>query len=115
MNLSAIASFSSSSWKVYGGPLANHLWQSTVFGGVVWLLTLLLRRNRAQARYCLWLVASAKFLLPFSLLVGLGSRIAWSRTPAITKPELFFCDADGEFTILRWTAIPLLRSAASLF
>ena len=94
MNLSASASFSSSSRKVFGGPLANHLWQSTVFGGVVWLLTLLLRRNRAQARYCLWLVASAKFLLPFSLLVGLGSRIAWSRTPAITKPELFFCDAD---------------------
>jgi hypothetical protein len=59
MNLSAIASFSSTLWEVFGAPLANHLWQTTVFAGVDWLLTLLLRRNPAQARYCLWLVALA--------------------------------------------------------
>ena len=28
-------------------PLANHLWQSTVFVGVIWLLTLVLKKNRA--------------------------------------------------------------------
>jgi bla regulator protein blaR1 len=88
MNLSVIASFSSTLWEVFGAPLANHLWQTTVFAGVVWLLTLLLRRNRAQARYCLWLVASAKFLLPFSLLVSFGGHLAWPKTAAVAKPRI---------------------------
>lgn len=66
----------SSSWTGVGPGLANHLWQSTLFVVVVWLLTLLLRRNQARTRYRLWLVASLKFLLPFSLLVSLGSRLA---------------------------------------
>jgi hypothetical protein len=33
--------------------IANHLWQSTVSAGIAGLLTLLLRNNRAHARYCL--------------------------------------------------------------
>ena len=68
--------------------MGNHLWQSTVFAGAVWLLTLLLRKNSAQSRYVLWLVASAKFLIPFSLLIALGSHIAWTKAPA-TPPSLF--------------------------
>ena len=32
-----------------------------------------LRTNRAQVRYWVWFAASAKFLIPFSLLVGLGT------------------------------------------
>jgi bla regulator protein BlaR1 len=55
-------------------PLANHLWQSTLFAAVACLLTLALRRNRAQIRYRLWLVASIKFLVPFSLLVAAGTH-----------------------------------------
>jgi bla regulator protein BlaR1 len=56
---------------------SNHLWQSTVFAGIAGLLTLVSRNNRAHARYCLWLSASAKFLVPFSALMlagGLGGR-----------------------------------------
>jgi len=53
-------------------PIANHLWQSTLFAGVAAVLTLLLKNNRAHARYCLWLAASAKFLIPFSLLMLVG-------------------------------------------
>ena len=53
-------------------PVANHLWQSTLFAGIAGLLTLLLKNNRAHARYCLWLAASAKFLVPFSLLMLVG-------------------------------------------
>jgi beta-lactamase regulating signal transducer with metallopeptidase domain len=87
MTLLALATFSSFSWEGMGMRLANHLWQSTVFGGVVWLLTLLLRKNQAQARCSLWLIASAKFLIPFSLLTGLGSHLARSKTPAIAQPE----------------------------
>ena len=56
--------------------LANHLWQSTVVAGVIGLLTLSLRRNHARVRYGLWLVASMKFLLPFSLLMILGGQLA---------------------------------------
>ena len=52
-----------------------HLWQSTVFGGAAWLAALSLRTNRAQARYWVWFAASAKFLIPFSLLVGLGTLV----------------------------------------
>lgn len=52
--------------------VANHLWQSTVFAVAVGLLTLAFRKNRAQVRYWLWLSASLKFLIPFSLLMSLG-------------------------------------------
>ena len=86
----ANASFSSFSWGGIGATLANHLWQSTVFAGVVWLLILCLRKNHAQARYLLWLIASAKFLISFSLLIGLGSHWASSKTAAITQPEFLF-------------------------
>ncbi len=48
-------------------PLADHLWQSTWLAGLAGLFTLALRKNRAQTRYWLWLAASMKFLLPFSV------------------------------------------------
>ncbi len=57
----------------------NHLWQSTLFAGFAGMLTLLLRRNGARARYWLWLAASVKFLIPFSLLVTAGSYLDWGR------------------------------------
>jgi uncharacterized protein (TIGR03435 family) len=56
-------------------PIANHLWQSTLVAGIAGLLTLLLRNNRAHARYCLWLAASAKFLVPFSMLMFVGGLV----------------------------------------
>lgn len=59
------------------GQWTNHLWQSTLFAVVVALVTLAFRKNRAQVRYCLWLSASVKFLVPFALLIDLGSGL-WS-------------------------------------
>jgi bla regulator protein BlaR1 len=64
-------------------PWANHLWQSTLCAIAVWLLTLRLKENRASVRYWLWLAASVKFLIPFSLLVGMGSQLAWRTAPAM--------------------------------
>jgi beta-lactamase regulating signal transducer with metallopeptidase domain len=64
-------------------PVANHLWQSTLFAIAVWLLTLALRKNHAAVRYGLWTAASVKFLIPFSLLVSIGSHLGW-RTAAAT-------------------------------
>jgi len=69
--------------------LTNHLWQSTLFAGTAWLLTLTLRKNRPETRYGLWLIASVKFLFPFSLLVSLGSHLGWSKAPASTLARLF--------------------------
>jgi bla regulator protein blaR1 len=64
-------------------PVANHLWQSTIVAAVAGLLTLLLRDNRAQVRYWLWLAASVKFLVPFAALVALGSQLPWPSSPTI--------------------------------
>jgi hypothetical protein len=55
----------------------SHLWQSTLCSGAAWFLVLALRRHRAQARYWVWFIASTKFLVPFSLLVGLGAFVPW--------------------------------------
>ncbi len=66
-------------------PLANHLWQSTAFAGVAWVLTLALKRNRAAVRHAVWMAASVKFLIPFSLLIGLGGHFA-TRT-ALVSPQ----------------------------
>jgi len=68
-------------------PLANHLWQSTVFAGAMGVLALALRQNRAAVRYWLWLAASVKFLLPFSLLVSTGTELARRTAPAIDAPQ----------------------------
>jgi bla regulator protein BlaR1 len=70
--------------------LANHLWQSTLFAAMAGLLTLALRKNRAQTRYWLWLAASIKFLIPFSLLVDVGSHFGQHAAPAVTPPGLSY-------------------------
>jgi bla regulator protein blaR1 len=76
------------SWDPALAGLANHLWQSTLFLAIVALLTLLLRDNRAQVRYWLWLAASVKFLVPFALLVTLGNQFGWWSSEAISRPVL---------------------------
>lgn len=59
----------------------NHLWQSTLFAAAVALLVPLVRNDGAHVRYWLWWAASVKFLVPFSLLVWLGDRLAGSTAP----------------------------------
>src|ERR1700677_3678054 len=56
--------------------MANHLWQSTLFMVLAVTVTLALKKNQARIRHSVWLAASLKFLIPFSLLVSLGSRLA---------------------------------------
>src|SRR5437867_12637303 len=62
------------------GILANHVWQSTAFAAAAGLFTVAFHKNRAQVRFQLWLCASLKFLVPFSLLMSLGSY--WELSPA---------------------------------
>jgi GWxTD domain-containing protein len=69
--------------------LANHLWQTTLFAGVVAGLVACLRQNAARIRFCLWLAASLKFLVPFSVLVTFGSRLARNfDTPPVVPVNL---------------------------
>lgn len=82
--MKALTSF----WDAVAPALGDHLWQSTLFVLVAGLLTLLLRKNHARARYWLWLAASLKFLVPFSWLVALGSKLAWRDT--ITNPTAVY-------------------------
>ena len=53
----------------------DHLWQSTLFAIGVGLLTVAFRRNRARVRFALWFAASLKFLVPFSVMVWVGTWV----------------------------------------
>ena len=79
----------SAPWTAVAPALGDHLWQSTLFAVTAGLLTLTLRKNQARVRYWLWLAASLKFLIPFSLLVGIGSHLAWSRPSAGTTAGFY--------------------------
>jgi bla regulator protein BlaR1 len=81
--------------------MPNHLWQSTVFAAAMALLTLAFRRNRASIRYALWLVASLKFLVPFSLVVAIGSQFERPSIVAVSQPVALFIEtASQPFTLL---------------
>ena len=69
-------------------PIASHLIQSTLFACIAGLLTLAFRKNRAQIRYALWLAASVKFLIPFSLLISLGNHFGTHTTIVIAQSNL---------------------------
>ncbi len=78
-----------------GSAIGNHLWQTTIFTVAIGLLTLFLRNNPARIRYSLWLAASVKFLLPFSLLITLGGVLPKSH--GIAPPGIYSAmDLAGE-------------------
>ena len=68
--------------------LANHLWQSTVVAAVACTLATALRKHQARTRYWIWLIASMKFLLPFSLLIAIGNSLASVKPAAMAQPAL---------------------------
>ena len=95
----------STAWSAFVPAIANHLWQSTLFLLLVAAFTLALRYNHARARHALWLAASAKFLLPFAMLVGLGSYFSWSH-PATARDF-------GLYLVINQVAQPFHDSAAA--
>jgi beta-lactamase regulating signal transducer with metallopeptidase domain len=68
--------------------LVNHLWQSTVVVLIAWLLTVILRGNQARTRYWVWMIASVKFLIPFSLLISTGESLRMTMATPIPRPAL---------------------------
>jgi bla regulator protein BlaR1 len=91
-------------------PLANHIWQSTLFAAVAGLLALVLRRNQARVRYWLWVAASYKFLLPFSWLVSIGHQFEWRTAPAI-MPHALTAVTDMVSGPIFLTALPAAKPA----
>jgi bla regulator protein BlaR1 len=75
------------SWGAIAAPIANHLWQSTVFAVVAGLLTLTMTHHRAHLRYGIWLAASVKFLVPFGALVTIGRHVGWPSSIRV-KPDM---------------------------
>jgi uncharacterized protein (TIGR03435 family) len=73
--------------------VVNHLWQSTLFVLISWAVTLMLRKNQAWTRYGIWMIASAKFLVPFSLLISAGELL---RAPLATRVQSFALAATVE-------------------
>jgi bla regulator protein blaR1 len=86
--------------------VANHLWQSTIFAAAAAVLTLALRKNAARTRYWLWLAASAKFLVPFSLLVRLGGLLARPSAPAEVQA--------GVYSVLEQISQPFVQPARAV-
>ena len=79
------------------GPLADHLWQSTLFAAGVALLALVFRRNRAHVRHWMWLAASVKFLIPFAALTAIGRQVGWERAaPSAPSNVSRLIDAVGQ-------------------
>jgi bla regulator protein blaR1 len=73
-----------------GTAMANHLWQSTLFALLAAVSTLALRKNQARIRHHIWLAASLKFLVPFALLVNIGSHLAKLNGATETAPVFYF-------------------------
>ena len=80
--------------------LINHLWQSTLFCGGAWLITLMLRANSASLRHWIWLLASVKFLVPFSLLFFIGSFIGMPAARIADEQPLMLGDALQSVSLL---------------
>ncbi len=106
-----IATSSPGIWGTVFVGVANHLWQSTLFTFAIALLTFAFRKNDARTRYWLWFAASMKFLLPFYVLMALGSQLTWLHR---TTPENDAREntAYSEFSIERMSQPFTLTSSA---
>ena len=95
--------------------LANHVWQSTAFAAAAWLLTILLRRNPARVRYAIWLAASIKFLIPFSLLVAVGGLLPKPKPSIAPAVYTAMHVADQSFAEIAWTPVRSVVPEATIW
>ena len=93
----------------------NHLWQSTALALLAAVVAFWFRPNRAHVRYLVWLAASSKFLLPFSLLIEAGSRLR-PPSPYLAPAILATAESLGEpFARTTGVVVPLAaRSPRSI-
>jgi bla regulator protein BlaR1 len=94
--------------------LMTHLWQSTLCVGLAALLTIVLRRASARTRHGIWLAASLKFLVPFSLLVMAGSAAgAWTSSFATPEVSVAVRWLDQSLSIWNLDVVSAARAGAS--
>jgi bla regulator protein BlaR1 len=93
-------------WTAISPAVGNHLWQSTLFAAVAAMLASALRKNQARVRYRLWLAASVKFLIPFSLLINLGGHLA--------RPRSSVSAQNGLYSVAEELSQPFTRTAAAV-
>jgi beta-lactamase regulating signal transducer with metallopeptidase domain len=93
----------------------THLWQSTFCVFAAWLLTLALKNNRASARYWVWLAASVKFLIPFSLLVSASSELGSRMLPSREQPQVFSVMEEISRPLMLSNPTPMLSGSAHTF
>jgi bla regulator protein blaR1 len=65
--------------------LAVHLWESTLCLAAAAIVAALTRHGPARTRYTIWLLASIKFLVPFSVIAAAGQALA-RLTPQLASP-----------------------------
>lgn len=76
-------------FDISSSAMLNHLWQSTLVVGLAALLALVLQRNQARTRYWLWVAASVKFVVPFSLLIAAGGYLrGWHEAAPMARPAV---------------------------
>ena len=75
--------------------VGNHLWQSTLFALCVAALAAALRDIPAKVRFGMWFAALLKFLIPFSLLLGIGDSLAPVRTSGTQLQPVPFYSVDA--------------------
>jgi TonB family protein len=104
-----LADWSGWFWPVF----FHHLWQSTLFGALVFAATTLLKRGPAHSRYKMWLLASAKFAVPSILFAAplnrLWKSMSWifysPRSPSATSLS------DGPGSVFAYLAVPMRELA----
>lgn len=95
--------------------IANHVWQSSWFAVAIAALTLAFRKSQARIRFGLWLAASIKFLIPFSLLIGLGSMLGKPNIAVAARPDFYSIveQAGQPFTSTPAAAQPFVHTSVS--
>ena len=95
-------------WKA---EILNHLWQSTMFAAAVAIACAALRKNSPRLRYWLWLAASMKFLIPFSLLVSTGARapiphgVPTFHAVTVEQISTYFAPIPAARTTVQWPLV----------
>lgn len=83
--------------RALGPTLKDHLWQSTVFAAGAVLIAFVTQKNYARTHYWIWLIASMKFLVPFSMLAAFGAAFMPHRQSAAVVAAVYdFIDVVGQ-------------------
>ena len=106
-----------------------HLWQSTLCVAIAAIAVATLRHAPARYRHAIWMLAAAKFLVPFSILIAVGASLSTWLGPS-ELPLTRWIDRSMPFLTLRtgaaeslspsslvdtiWLAMPLAWIAGAL-